>query len=50
MTDVYGTLLMAGVDRLGGGTGAPEVSQRSESGQGILGIKVGRCKYDMWYD
>ena len=38
-------LLMAGVDRLDGGTGTPVVSQRSESGQGILGAKEGR---GMW--
>ena len=47
---VHGTLLMAGADRLGGGTGTPVVSQRSEAGQGILGSKAGRGKYDMWYD
>jgi hypothetical protein len=35
-------LLMAGADRLSGGTGTPAVSQRSESGQGILGAKAGR--------
>jgi hypothetical protein len=35
-------LLMAGSNRLGGGTGTPVVSQRSESGQGILGVKAGR--------
>ena len=34
-------LLMAGAD-LSGGTGTPAVSQRSESGQGILGAKEGR--------
>ena len=50
MADVHGTLLMAGADRLGGGTGTPVVSQRSEAGQGILGSKAGRGKYDMWYD
>jgi hypothetical protein len=32
---------MAGADRLNGGTGTPAVSQRSESGQGILGAKEG---------
>ncbi len=50
MTDVHGTLLMEGTDCLGGGTDTPVVSQRSEAGQGILGNKVGRGKYDMWYD
>ena len=50
VADVHGTLLMAGADRLGGGTGTPVVSQRSEAGQGILGSKAGRGKYDMWYD
>ena len=35
-------LLMAGADLLNGGTGTPAVSQRSESGQGILGAKEGR--------
>ena len=38
-------LLMAGADRHNGGTGTPVVSQRSESGQGILGPKEGR---GMW--
>ncbi len=38
-------LLMAGADRLNGGTGTPAVSQQSESGQGILGAKEGR---GMW--
>ena len=50
MTDVYGTLLMSGVDRLGGDTETPVVSQRSEAGHGILRNKAGRGKYDMWYD
>ncbi len=50
MVDVHGTLLMTGTDRLGGDTGTPVVSQRSEAGQGILGSKVGRGKYGMWYD
>ena len=43
-------LLMTGTDRLRGDTDTPVVSQRSEVGQGILGIKAGRGKYDMWYD
>ena len=30
---------MTGVDRLGGDTVSPVVSQRSESGQGILGVE-----------
>ena len=34
-------LLMARADRLDGGTGTSEVSQRSESGQGILSPKEG---------
>jgi hypothetical protein len=38
-------LLMTGGDRLNGGTGTPPVSQRSESGEGILGAKEGR---GMW--
>ena len=50
MSDVHGTLLIPGTDRLGGGKWTPVVSQRSEVGQGILGIKAGRGKYDMWYD
>ena len=33
---------MAGADLLNGGTGTPAVSQRSESGQGILGAKEGK--------
>jgi hypothetical protein len=41
---------MAGADRLGGGTGTPVVSQRSEAGQGILVAKSGRGKYDVLYD
>ena len=40
-------LLMAGTDRLDGGTDTSVVSQRSESGQGILTVKVGRGKYDV---
>ena len=32
----------AGVDLLDGVTGTSVVSQRSESGQGILGVKEGR--------
>ena len=35
-------LLMAGADRLDGDTDTAVVSQRSESGQGILGAKEGR--------
>ena len=50
VTDVHGTLLMTSTDRLGGDTGTPVVSQRSEGGEGILEIKSGRGKYDMWYD
>ena len=41
---------MAGADRLDGGTGTPVVSQRSDSGQGILAAKAGRGKYDVLYD
>ena len=41
---------MAGADRLGGVTGTPVVSQRSETGQGILVVKSGRGKYDVLYD
>ncbi len=41
---------MAGADRLDGGTGTPAESQLSEAEQGILRNKVGRAKYDMWYD
>ncbi len=41
---------MTSTDRLGGDTGTPVVSQRSEGGEGILEIKSGRGKYDMWYD
>ncbi len=36
---------MPGADLLNGGTGTPVVSQRLESGQGILGAKEGR---GMW--
>ena len=50
MDDVHGTLLMTGTDRVGGDTGTPVVSQRSEVGEGILGSKTGRGKCDMWYD
>ena len=42
-------LLMAGVDLLDGGTGRPPISQRSEGGRGILCVKEGIGKYDMWY-
>jgi hypothetical protein len=38
-------LLMSGSDRLNGDTDTTEVSQRSESGQGILGAQEGR---GMW--
>ena len=38
-------LLVPGTDLLNGGTGTPVVLQRSESGQGILGVKGGR---GMW--
>jgi hypothetical protein len=37
--------MMGGTDRLNGGTGTTSVSQRSESGQGILDVKEGR---GMW--
>ena len=50
MTDVHGTLMMGGVDRLSGGTGTPVLSQRSERETGVLGSKTCRGKYDMWYD
>ena len=36
---------MAGADLLNGGTGTPAVLKRSESGQGILGVKEGRGKW-----
>ena len=35
-------LLMTGADLLGGCTCTPAVSQRSESGQGIIGAKAGK--------
>jgi len=38
-------LLMAGADRLNGGTDTPAISQQSEAGQVILGAKEGR---GMW--
>ena len=41
---------MTGSDRLGGDTVTPVVSQRSETGEGILGRKSGRGKYGVWYD
>jgi hypothetical protein len=41
-------LLMAGADLLDEGTGTPAVSQRSESGQGILGAKAGRGGMLLW--
>ena len=44
---MHGTLSMSGVDRLGGDTDTPVVSQRSVAGQGIQGSKTGRGKYDM---
>ena len=44
------SLLMVVVDRLGRVTDTTVVSQRSEVGQGILGTKTGRGKYDMLYD
>ena len=43
------SLLMVVVDRLGRVTDTTVVSQRSEVGQGILGSKTGRGKYDMWW-
>jgi hypothetical protein len=43
-------LLMARADRLDGDTGTTVVSQRSESGLGILAAKAGRGKYDVLYD
>ena len=45
MTDVHGTLMMSGWRYR-----YTVVSQLSETGQGILGSKTGRGKYDMWYD
>ena len=42
-------LLMTGTDLLDGGTDTTTVSQRSEEGQGILCVKEGIGKYDMWY-
>ena len=41
---------VSGVDRLDGVTDTPVVSQRSESGQGILTVKTGRGKYVELYD
>jgi hypothetical protein len=37
-------LLMTGVDLLNGDIGTPVVSQQSESGEGILGVKVEVCE------
>ena len=34
--------MMSGVDLLGGFTWTPPVSSRSESGQGIMGVKPGK--------
>ena len=42
-------LVMTGTDRLDGGTGTSVVSQRSESGQGILSAKEGRGMW-LWSD
>ena len=42
-------LMMAGADRLDGYTGTPAVSQRSESGEGILSVKEGRGMW-LWSD
>ena len=41
---------MSGADLLDGGTDTSVVSQRSESGYGILSVKEDIGKYDMWYD
>ena len=41
-------LLTIGTDVLNGGTGTV-ISQRSETGRGILCVKEGIGKYDMWY-
>ena len=41
-------LLMSGTDLLDGDTVTPEVLQRSESGQGILGVKGGRGGMLLW--
>ena len=43
-------LQMEGTDLLDGDTGTPTVSQRSESGYGILSAEEDIGKYDMWYD
>ena len=43
-------LLMAWDDRLIGGAGTPTVSQRAETGQGIMGGKGSKGKCDMLYD
>ena len=40
-------LLMTGSDLLDGDTDTPVVSQRSESGSGILGVKEGRSTW-LW--
>ena len=42
--------VMSGDDRLGGDTVTDVVSHRSEVGQGILGTKTCRGKYDILYD
>ena len=39
---------MTGVDLFDGGTGTSEVSQQSESGQGILGTNGGRGGLLLW--
>ena len=41
---------MTGSDLLDGDTDTSAVSQRSEVGYGILSVKEGIGKYDMWYD
>jgi hypothetical protein len=40
---------MTGPGLLDGGTGTSVISQRSQLGQGILCVKEGIGKYEMWY-
>ena len=42
-------LVMTGADSLGGDTDTSVVSQRSEEGPGILGVKTGTGKYHILY-
>ena len=45
----FKTIDSLNTDRLGGGTGTSPVSQRSESGEGILGDKTGGVML-LWYE